>query len=130
MNERFGKDNVIALATMENNVPSVRYVNAYYENKVFYIITYETSNKMKQIKKNREVGIAGEWFSAHGTGMNLGYFCKKENTEIAKKLRAVFSSWIDNGHNDFSDKNTCILCILLTDGILFSNGSRYDVDFR
>ena len=40
MNERFGKDNVIALATMENNVPSVRYVNAYYENKVIYVDYY------------------------------------------------------------------------------------------
>lgn len=31
MTERFGKDCVIALATVENGVPFVRYVNAYYE---------------------------------------------------------------------------------------------------
>ncbi len=31
MTERFGKDTVIALATIENEVPDVRYVNAYYE---------------------------------------------------------------------------------------------------
>ena len=40
MRERFGKDTIIALATVENEVPSVRYVNAYYENGAFYIITY------------------------------------------------------------------------------------------
>ena len=40
MIERFGKDTVIALATVENEVPYVRYVNAYYENGAFYIITY------------------------------------------------------------------------------------------
>ena len=40
MTERFGKDTVIALATVENEMPYVRYVNAYYENGAFYIITY------------------------------------------------------------------------------------------
>ena len=30
MKERFGKDSVIALATEENGIPYVRYVNAYY----------------------------------------------------------------------------------------------------
>lgn len=39
MIERFGKDTVIALATVEDGVPYVRSVNAYYENGVFYIIT-------------------------------------------------------------------------------------------
>ena len=51
MVERFGKDNVIALATTENGLPYVRNVNAFYENKAFYVITYRLSNKMKQIEK-------------------------------------------------------------------------------
>ena len=38
MIERFGKDTVIALATVEDGVPYVRSVNAYYENGAFYII--------------------------------------------------------------------------------------------
>ena len=49
MNERFGKDNVISLATAENNIPCVRSVNAYYENGAFYVITYALSEKMKQL---------------------------------------------------------------------------------
>ena len=40
MIERFGKDTVIALATIEDEVPYVRYVNAYYEDGAFYTITY------------------------------------------------------------------------------------------
>lgn len=52
MRERFGKDTVIALATIENGVPYVRNVNAYYENGAFYIITYALSNKIKQIENN------------------------------------------------------------------------------
>ena len=39
MIERFGKDTIISLATIENAVPYVRNVNAYYENGAFYIIT-------------------------------------------------------------------------------------------
>ena len=35
MTERFGKDTVIALATVEQEVPYVRKVNAYYEDGSF-----------------------------------------------------------------------------------------------
>ena len=126
MIERFGKDTIIALATIANEVPYVRYVNAYYENGAFYVITYALSNKMKHIKNNSTIAIAGEWFTAHGKGINLGYFQKKENREIAEKLKHVFSSWIDNGHNNLDDENTIILCIELTDGLLLSHGTRYE----
>lgn len=129
MNERFGKDNVIALATVDNDMPAVRYVNAYYENGAFYVITYGLSNKMKQINNNPNVSIAGDWFTAHGKGINLGYFGKEENKTIAEKLKEAFAEWIDNGHNNFDDENTCILCIKLTEGVLFSHGTRYDIDF-
>lgn len=125
MKERFGKDTVIALATVKNDMPYVRYVNAYYENGAFYIITYALSGKMKQIADNPAVAIAGEWFTAHGKGVNLGYFGKKENELIAGKLKEAFAEWIDNGHNNFEDENTVILCVELTDGLLLSHGTRY-----
>ena len=126
MIERFGKDTVIAVATLENEVPYVRYVNAYYENGAFYIITYALSNKIKHMEKNPNVAIAGDWFTAHGKGVNLGYFGKGENRLIAEKLKAAFAEWIDNGHNNFDDENTIILCIELTDGLLLSHGTRYE----
>lgn len=127
--ERFGKDSIIALATAENGIPHVRNVNALYEDGAFYIITYATSNKMKQIENNSSVAIAADWFTAHGTGVSLGYFGDPANKEIAERLKKAFAEWIDNGHNDFSDKNTIILCIRLTDGILLSHGTRYEIDF-
>ncbi|MBE5962497.1 MAG: pyridoxamine 5'-phosphate oxidase family protein [Lachnospiraceae bacterium] len=129
MNERFGHDVLIGLATVDGDMPYVRTVDACYDNGAFYVITYGLSRKMKQIEKNPTVAISGEWFTAHGKGVNLGYFCKEENKEIAEKLRKAFAAWIDNGHNNFEDENTCILCIKLTDGILFANGTRYDIDF-
>lgn len=126
MTERFGKDTVIALATVENEMPFVRYVNAYYEDGAFYMITYALSNKMSHIKNNPTVAIAGEWFTAHGKGINLGYIGKTENVQIAEKLKKVFSAWINNGHNDLEDENTIILCVELTDGLLLSHGTRYE----
>lgn len=129
MDERFGHDSVIALATQDGDMPSVRYVNAYYEDGAFYVITYALSNKMQQLEKNQNVAVAGDWFTAHGRGVSLGYFGKEENRVIAQKLRTAFAAWIDNGHNNFEDQNTCILCIQLTDGVLFSHGTRYDIAF-
>ncbi len=129
MLERFGKDSLIALATIEDQTPYVRTVNSFYEDGAFYVLTYALSHKIKQIEKNPLVAISGEWFTAHGIGENLGWFQKPENVPFAQKMRAVFGEWIDNGHNDFSDQNTCILRIALTNGVLLSHGTRYEIDF-
>ncbi len=127
MAERFGRDTVITLATVEDGLPYARYVNAYYEAGAFYIITYALSNKMKQIESNPSVAIAGEWFTAHGTGCNLGYIGKKENQAIAETLKQVFAGWLDNGHTDLADENTVILRVEVTSGLLLSHGTRYEL---
>lgn len=129
MEERFGKDSIIALATVKDGMPYVRNVDGYYEDGAFYVLTYALSDKMKHIERDPLVAIAGEWFTAHGTGENLGWFRKKENEKIAEKMRKLFAEWIDNGHNDFDDENTCILRIQLTDGVLLSHGTRYELVF-
>lgn len=130
INDRFGKDTVIALSTINGDYPAVRFVNAYYEEGAFYVITHALSSKMRQITKNPNISVCAEWFSARGKGENLGYFGKVENKEIAGKLRKVFASWIDNGHNNFEDENTIILKINLEDAVLFLYGTRYDLDFN
>jgi hypothetical protein len=84
---------------------------------------------MKQIEANSTVAICGEWFTAHGVGENMGYVCDERNMEIATKLRKAFSAWYSNGHTNESDPNTIILRIQLTNAILFSHGTRYDIDF-
>ncbi|MDD4496168.1 MAG: pyridoxamine 5'-phosphate oxidase family protein [Eubacteriales bacterium] len=129
MNERFGHDNLISVATINGSRPAVRTVNSYYENGSFYTVTYALSNKMKQIEVNPEVAICGEWFTAHGIGENLGWVRDDKNAEIVSKLRAAFAEWYDNGHTNEDDPNTCVLRIRLTDGVLFNNGTRYDIDF-
>ena len=129
MLERFGVDRVIALVTTFENVPYVRSVNAIYFDGSFYVLTHGMSRKMKHIEQNPMVAISVDWFTAHGKGINMGYFGKPENENFASEMRVAFSSWIDNGHNDFDDVNTIILRIKLTDGLLLCNGKRYDIDF-
>lgn len=126
MDERFGRDNVIALATSENGTPHVRYVNAFYEDGAFYVITYALSQKMRQLRENQTAALAAEWFTAHGKPESLGWFGDEKNRGIAAKLRDAFAEWIDNGHNNFDDRNTIILKIELTDMVLMSHRTRYE----
>ena len=129
MNDRFHKDSLIGLATMDGNTPCVRAVNSYYEDGSFYVITYALSGKMRQITVNPTVAICGDWFTAHGVGENLGWIREEKNTELASKLRTAFVAWYDNGHNNEEDPNTVILRIRLTDGVLLHHGTRFDIDF-
>ena len=127
LNERFCKDSLMALATVDDKgIPWVRTIDAIFYKDSFYTITYALSNKMKQIENNTTVAISGEWFSGHAVGENLGHIKLEQNKEIADKLRNAFAAWYTNGHINEEDPNTIILKLKLTDGILFSNGVKYE----
>lgn len=129
MDDRFHKDSLIAVATMDGNTPCVRAVNSYYEDGCFYTVTHALSGKMKQIAENPIVAVCGDWFTGHGIGENLGWIRDKKNEDLAEKLRSAFASWYDNGHTNEEDVNTVILRIRMTDGILLHHGMKYDIDF-
>jgi hypothetical protein len=135
MNKRFGRDNPISIATMDGNRPSVRVVDGYYEDGAFYVVSYTLSNKMKQIKANPNVAVCGlEWFSGHGIGENLGWVRDEGNAAMMAKLREVFASWYTGGHVNEEDKNTCLLRVRLTDGVIIDLENKYaqwqfNVDF-
>ena len=40
LQERFGKDTLLALATIDGEWPAVRTVNSWYDSGAFYIITH------------------------------------------------------------------------------------------
>ena len=127
--ERFGKDTLIALATVEAGIPSVRTVDAVYLRGAFYVVTYALSGKMRQIENDPRVAICGEWFTAHGIGENLGHVKKEENQQIMEILRSAFAAWYDNGHTNEEDPNTVLLKVRLTDGVLLCDGNRYELEF-
>ena len=129
MQERFGHDNLIALATIDGDFPAVRAVNAYYEDGSFFVVTYGLSGKMQQLKTNPHVAICGDWFTGRGVGENLGHPRDEKNAALMEKLRSVFASWYSNGHTNEDDPETCILRIRLTEGLLADHGTWYDIDF-
>lgn len=141
LRERFGngKDNVITLATISKEFgengkvkPAVRDVDAYYEDGVFYVVTYAASNKMQQVDENSNVSISVpfEDFSASATAKNLGWVKKEENVELRSKLREVFKDWYDFANNE-EDPNCCYLAIYLNQGVLRINHGEvfYHFDF-
>ncbi len=139
--ERCGnnKDNGISLATISTEssddgrpVPVVRDVDAFYEDGVFYVVTYAKSKKMREISQNKEVAFSVnfEWFSGNGIGENLGWVLDPKNTEIRAKLRTAFAAWYDDA-NDENDKNCCILAIRITKATVIKNHGaiKYNMDF-
>ncbi len=129
MNQRFGHDRLISIATSDQNIPYVRAVDSVYRDGCFYVITHAQSSKIKQIEKNPVVAVCGEWFTGHGTAENLGHVLKEENQSIYFMLKQAFESWINNGHIDETDKDTVLLCVRMKTGILYAEGVRYDIEF-
>lgn len=127
--ERFGRDSLISVATLEGTHPHVRTVDSYYEDGAFYVVTYALSGKMQQINKSPEVAVCGEWFTAHGFGENIGHVLDQANAAMMAKLRVAFAAWYGNGHVNENDPNTCLLRIRLTDGVLMNKGAKYCIDF-
>lgn len=139
--EKFGngKDNIIALATIASTPgaegrprPSVRGVDAYYEDGVFYVSTHAQSNKMKQLAINPELSVSSltEMFTATAIGENLGWVLDPKNALLRTKLRTAFAAWYDSANNE-QDQNCCILAIRLDKGTLNINHweKLYHMDF-
>ncbi len=131
MCDRFGKDSLIAIATMDGEGLHNRIVDAYFDRGSFYITSNALSTKVKQIEANPDVAICSiDWFTGHGKAKNRGWILAPENAEIRLKLREAFSAWYDMANNE-QDKNCCIIEIRLTDGMLIKDhhALRYKIDF-
>ena len=134
-----GKDNIISLATVaiEPNAdgkprPYVRDIDAFYEDGVFYTVTYAKSKKIRQIAQNPEVAFSAcfEWFSGNGIGENLGWVLDPKNADIRAKLRTVFAKWYDHANNE-NDENCYILAIRITKATVIKDHHAviYNMDF-
>lgn len=135
-----GKDNLIALATIsldssnEALSPAVRMVDAYYEDRTFYVSSASWKNKTKEIEKNNIVSICGmDLFTAKGQAENLGWVKDEKNAEIREKMKKYFEWFEDHGNEDSPD--SIVLRISLTEGVITDNEQtygewQYKVDFE
>ena len=128
MKELFERDYQFALATVNNNIPSVRFIDTYYDDGCFYIVTYATSKKVKEIEMNKNVSLCNKSYSFNGEAFNLGHPLKPNNSGIREKLIHAFEPWYFK-HNNESDENMCYVKVELKNGFFYKDGVGYKVDF-
>lgn len=73
MKELFAKDCQFSMATVKDNVPSVRVVDTFYEDGSFYVVTYSKTQKVQKLKNNSSVALCNEFYRFSGNGYNIGY---------------------------------------------------------
>lgn len=128
MTELFSKDLPFYLATAKDDNPSVRVVDTYYENEVFWIVTYRQSNKVKEIEGNPNVSLCSNLYSFRGKAYYAGHPLKEENKVIREKLIDVFKNWYFL-HNNEKDENMCYVKFIPEKGFFYKDGTGYKINF-
>ena len=125
----FARDYQFALATSNNNIPSVRFIDTFYNNRAFYIVTYRKSDKVKDIEQNPVVSLSKDLYRFTGIARNIGHPLLPENLKIREKLIKVFEPWYF-AHNNENDENMCYIRVDLNQGLFYKDGTGYKVNFE
>jgi uncharacterized pyridoxamine 5'-phosphate oxidase family protein len=128
MEELFAKDYQFALATSKDNIPSLRFIDTFYDNENFYVVTYSKSQKVKEMEKNPSVSLCNKLYRFSGIATNIGHPLKPENRELREKLIKVFEPWYF-AHNNEKDENMCYVKIKPASGFFYKDGTGFKVDF-
>lgn len=129
MKEQLGYDVIISLATCTENGVNVRNVDGYYKDGFIYVVTHNSSQKMKDIHRKCNVAICKDLMCAKGIGEDMGSPKAEANREIREELKKVFSAFYDRHVNE-EDPGTCILKITLTNAVVFSRDTKYIIDYK
>lgn len=125
----FGRDYQFALATAADNVPSIRFVDTYYENGCFYIVTYRSTRKMREILTNPNVALHGRTMhNFQGKATCMGHPLEPQNAAIRERLIEVFRPWYF-AHNNEADEQMCYLKVEPSNGFFHHDGTGYEIDF-
>lgn len=128
MKELFSKDLTYSFATVKDNVPSLRVIDAYYDNEAFWIVTYSQSRKVIEIENNPHAALCNNLYSFQGKAFNAGHPLNENNKEIREKIIKVFHSWYFD-HNDENDEHMCYVKFVPQRGFFYKNGTGYKPDF-
>ena len=128
MEELFSRDYQFAMATTVNNIPTLRFIDTYFDNGAFYAVTYANTNKVKEIAVNPNVALCSRMgYSFCGKAYNIGHPLLPENSEIRSKLIKAFEAWYFEHNNE--DDDICILKIVPERGFVHEDGIGYNIDF-
>jgi len=129
MNELFARDYQFAMATVKGNTPSVRFVDTFFEDDSFYVVTYLKSQKVQELIENSQVSLCNKLYRFSGNAYNIGHPLLEENKPIREKLIKVFEPWYF-AHNNENDENMCYVKIELKEGFFYKDGIGYKVNFQ
>jgi general stress protein 26 len=129
LEELLGRDYQFALATSRENVSSVRFIDTYYSDGAFYIVTYGKSTKVMDIEQNEKVSMCNKLYRFSGEAHNIGHPLKEENHGIREKLIKAFEPWYFL-HNNEDDENMCYIKFTPDQGFFYKDGTGYQVDFK
>jgi len=124
----FGKDTQFALATANNNIPTVRFIDALYYDGAFYVTTYGKSKKVIDILENSHVAWTKHLYSFSGNAYNIGHPLDEKNRELRDILVKAFAPWYFEANNEESPY-LCIVKMVPEKGFIFKDGSGYKIDF-
>lgn len=129
LDELFSRDFQFALATAQQNIPSLRMVDTFYDNGAFWIVTNRKSRKVQDIQSNPQVALCSYLYSFSGKAFVAGHPLEQANKKIREKLVKAFAPWYF-AHNNEEDEDMCYLCVKPTSGFFFKDGTGYKVDFE
>jgi len=129
MKDLFAKDYQFAMATVNVDNPSVRFVDTFYDEGCFYVVTYAKSQKVQDIEKNKKISLCNKLYRFNGEAYNIGHPLIEKNKEIRSKLIEAFKPWYFS-HNNENDDNMCYLKIELKEGFIHKDRIGYKVDFK
>lgn len=110
LKDLFARDYQFALATSKENIPSVRFIDTFYDDGTFYSVSYSKSQKVKEVEENPEISLCNKLYRFSGKAYNIGHPLSEENQQIREKLIRVFEPWYF-AHNNESDENMCYVKI-------------------
>lgn len=125
----FAEDNVFAMATTNDQLPSVRMVDVYLDNNAFYMVTHSSTQKVKEIEINPNVSLSKGMHRFFGVAHNLGHPFKAGNEAI----RAKIAELLPNRHFnrlDKDDESLVILRVDLSKGFFHKDGLGFDINFN
>lgn len=129
LQKQLGQDEVVALATCGRDGVNVRSVNGYYEGGCVYVVTHESTHKMRDIAENPDAALCKGLLCAKGTGVNLGNPLRQENLPLRQTLREIFVKFYSRHVNE-SDPQTCILQVRLKTAAVFTGDTKYLLEFE
>lgn len=129
MSELFARDHQFAMATVKGNIPSVRFVDTFYDEGSFYVVTYSSSQKVQELVENSQVALCDKLYRFDGNAYNIGHPLLPDNREIRERLIVVFEPWYF-AHNNENDENMCYIRIELSKGFFYKDGVGYRLNFR